>query len=508
MFIQEVFENLEKVVNTDPQRPAIFQDNDTFSYLDFKNKILQIQNQLNKKNIKSTDKIGLFANTSFVGYAAVYALAARNLTYVPLSVNEAELRLQKIIEVAQIRYIMCDNFYFELLQKLAGKYLVDNDIEVLLIEDSRSESRDSSVITLNSELKNPMYLLFTSGSTGSPKGAYIDVQGVSNFLNWCEDYFKSEKTDIFLAHSRLTFDLSVFNLFLPFKTGSAVRIVKSMADQMYPGELLQKDITIFLTVPRITGLLLEAEQLLQEAFPKLKHVIFCGEKLYASQVQAWGKTHKNLKVHNIYGPTETTVTCTIHTVKNPAECADPIAIGTVIPGMQINFLNENAQIISGVFEGEGIISGVGVSAQDYCGFESGKFFNHPTLGRSFRTGDLLYRDESGCFYWKARLDYQIKIRGFRVELLEIEAVLSLFTQVNEIACVFDEASQKIYAAVIAKDKNNFDNILKDLKVFAETRLPSHMRPDKIVQFVSLPRNKNGKIERLELKNQMLAKLST
>lgn len=499
MFIQKVFENIEIIVNTDPSRPAIFQDDDTFSYLDFKNKISQIKSQLDKKNIADQAKVGLFANTSFVGYAVIYALAARNLTYVPLSINEAELRLQKIIEVAEIRYIICDRFYFDILQKLAGKYLRENAIEILLVEDGRSDSADSSILSLKTDFANPMYLLFTSGSTGSPKGAYIDAQGVSNFLNWCEDYFKSDKTDIFLAHSRLTFDLSVFNLFLPFKTGSAVRIVKSMADQMYPGELLKNNITILLTVPRVTGLMLEAEQLGVEAYPKLKHVIFCGEKLYAAQVRAWGKTHKNLKVHNIYGPTETTVTCTVYNIENPANCSDPIAIGTVIPHMQINFLDVNQELVAGEFEGEGIISGVGVSKQDYCGFESGKFFDHPKLGRSFRTGDLLYRDKQGCFYWKARLDYQIKIRGFRVELLEIEAVLSEHPMVADAACVFNEKTQQIYAVLTLKLDIELNTIMKQFKELVETKLPSHMRPEKYIQFKTLPRNKNGKIDREQIK---------
>lgn len=493
MFVAEIYKQINKIAEETPQKIAIYQNEEAFTYRHFKNKVDEITFSFTK--LQLNENIGLFLDNTFVGYCAVYAAALNNITYVPLAITDPFLRLKNIIEMAQIKTIVCEDKTHKLIQKDLKKYLIENNIEVIFFNKSNSNNAYSIDIPKKNNLR-PLYVLFTSGSTGVPKGVFIVHKSVENFLDWAKKYFLPNGDDIFLAHSRLTFDLSVFNLFLPFMCGSAVRVIDKSVDITYPGEVLKKDITIFLTVPRVTGLMIESEQLKENGFPKLRHVIFCGEKLFASQVNEWLSKMKQLQIHNIYGPTETTVTCTYHRMDANRKNSDPIPIGKCIPNTKIDILNEKNEIIVGEAEGEAIISGVGVSPFNYIGLESDRFFEHPILGRSFKTGDLIYRDKNDCYYWKSRMDYQIKIRGYRVELLEIEAVILQIQEVADVACIFNQEKQKINVFLSLKENLVLDKSLTHkIKTFIESKLPSYMWPEKYEQIVSLPRNNNGKVDR-------------
>jgi amino acid adenylation domain-containing protein len=497
MFINTIFNKICLTAKSQPDRPALFEDERVFTYLEFKNLIEQSCAQLQRMALPPGKRVGIFLGNSINGYVAIYSCALMDLTYIPLPVDDPPLRLKQMIEDAELSLVICDNQTEGSLRKVLDENL---QLPVLNLGQDLGTNADmrSPDLLSGTNGHHPLYMLFTSGSTGMPKGVLIPSEGVENFVEWARTYLEIGANDVFLAHSRLTFDLSVFNLYVPFCEGAAVRIVKNPVDQMYPGNLLKKGVTIALTVPRVTGLMLQAGQLTSNAYPALRHLLFCGEKLLAAQANAWIETHPDLNIHNIYGPTETTVTCTVHSLPAGRRVGDPIAIGRAIQNMQLNFLDSELMPVTGVAEGDLVISGVGVSRHDYHRRQTDKFFDHPELGRCFRTGDLVRREADGNLFWLTRLDDQIKIRGFRVELSEIESVLSQHSSVLDLVCVFNPETQLLTAYFTVANSVSSDRTAAELKSLSLEKLPSYMRPAHFFAVESLPRNSNGKVDRKQV----------
>lgn len=500
MLITKIYQKICDVSLFNPSKVAFYEEEKIYSYGDLKRAIDNRVQQLASLNLEPGKKVGLFISNSYDAYGLVYACSLLGLTYIPLPVDDPVQRIQSIIELADLSCILCEEKNSKNLAAILdhvtmkekpGLFCFDSNVQV--------EAEEDIFKLISATDKHPLYMLFTSGSTGTPKGVLIMPSGVENFINWSVDHLKVLPTDIFLAHSRLTFDLSVFNLFVPFLSGAAVRIVKSKVEQMYPGILLNKGVTIALMVPRVTGLLQESAQLFKNSFPSLRHLLFCGEKLYAAQANAWISTHQNLTLHNIYGPTETTVTCTYHTLAAGLEVSDPVAIGVSIPNMQLNYLNESGELVNGPTTGELIISGIGVSPGDYCGQKTDRFFDHKELGRSFKTGDIVERDASGQHFWISRRDNQVKVRGFRVELSEIETVLSAHPNIIDLICILDSESQRLFAVMSLKPKSDLEVTVVELKAICEKMFPAYMRPAQFIALKEIPRNSNGKADRQKAK---------
>lgn len=494
MFIQKIYEKINEISTNAPMNTAIYEGDNKFSYLHFKNGIDSCRLQiLDIIKPTSTPKIiGIYADNSFASHCIIYACALEGLTYVPLSYLDPIDRVLEIIESANIEHIFFDKIF---------------STNVNLLISSKKLGR-VSFFPINTQLENilkfspsksssDLYILFTSGSTGKPKGISIRPESVENFLLWAAEYLSIQQTDNFLSHSKITFDLSVFNLFLPFMYGASSVLARSLSDQTYPAELLKKNVTIALLVPRVTNLLTQSRQLTENSFPALRHLLFCGEQLFAYQVKAWINTHCSLTIHNIYGPTETTVTCTYHKIKNGDEICDPIPIGKVIPNMRIEFIDKNGILSDSIEqEGEAVISGIGVSQKDYIGVKSNRFFHHPSLGRSFLSGDILYRNPQNILFWKSRADFQLKIRGYRVELSEIEIILMSSKKINDAICIYHFPTEILYAFI---EIDSVDvHIEDDLRKIASEKLPEYMNPS-IYKFLQiLPRNLNGKVDRAKL----------
>ena len=492
MFIQNLYQQIVNQSLKKPDKVAILDYEETYTYVDIVNKIEKFRQILRYYySLKNFNFIGLYADNSAISYSVILACALEGITYVPLSVYEPDERLFKILKAAQIEVIIYDQKFEKKILNWGKKY--SSDLLYISSEDTHFNLKLKPIIT---EKSNDLYILFTSGSTGIPKGVSINQTGVENFITWASEYLQVHEDDIFLSHSRITFDLSVFNIYLPLLHGAQVVIVKDLIDQIYPHTFLSKKVTIALVVPRITNNLIQNESLKPLAFPDLRHILFCGEKLLAHHVNAWTQTHPSVFVHNIYGPTETTVTCTYYTIQPGQKVIDPVPIGTTIPNMKISFFSGTNIIENGPFESEAYISGVGVSTKNYVGIESNLFDTHPKLGRYFKSGDLLYLDPNNILYWKSRLDFQVKVRGHRVELSEIESILLTQKHIIDACCIFDPVKENIYAFVAAPDPLIKTDQLKNI---CKLNLPEYMIPSHFYVLTELPKNQNGKVDREQLK---------
>jgi amino acid adenylation domain-containing protein len=452
------------------------------SYGELHRRIYQLSAQLGELDAGS--RVGVFIENSMDAYVAIYAILHRGCTYVPLSVDDPASRVEVILRDADFSLIVTSAAHARSLKTIAG---------IPRVHVLTSEGGAVAIEPVGSR-EAPLYLLYTSGSSGAPKGVAIAADCVDNFVSWAGNYFAISANDRFLAHTRLTFDLSVFNLFLPFLHGASVHIAKTAGEQIFPGSIFAKDITVALLVPRVTSTMAAAGQLQESLYPKLRHVLFCGENLLAAQAKLWMGVSRSIQVHNLYGPTEATVACSFHSLEKFADDA-PLSIGRAIPGNELNVADESGRLLDGACEGELIISGKQVAPRGYWRDSQGGFFTHPVLGHAFKTGDRVRRDASGLLYWLSRLDDQVKIKGHRVELGDIESHLAGQSGVCEIVCFYDEAEGEVIAALSVLPSADGQAVVRALKKRSDEKLPAHMRPEKFVVLPSLPKNANGKIDR-------------
>jgi amino acid adenylation domain-containing protein len=503
-FLTSLFLKISNMVVSEPGRIAIIERKRTSTYGQLKETIEAIVDDLRKARFKPGQRAGIFMSQSIEAYAAVYAVLLTGGTYVPLPVDEPVARMRALIENAELNVLLSNDESFALLQTLALDF-----IPRLNIQFHAHQSLSLKPLSVPEARTAPLYMLYTSGSTGFPKGVLIGEKSVENFVNWAGEYFSITNQDCFLGHTRLTFDLSVLNLFTPFFYGASVVIAHDSIDQMYPGELLRGDaekaVTIALMVPRVTTHMLEAGQLQSGSYPSLRHILFCGENLLPNTVAPWLEAGAELQVHNLYGPTEATVACSCFTVPRPI-APGAVSIGAAIANMGLHVVHGDGVLLPATEDGEGelVISGVQVSDLGYWKNSAGGFFDDPQLGRSFRSGDRVKR-VNGKLFWLSRIDDQVKIKGHRVELAEIEAVFASHPRARElfreVLCIFDEGTDSIILMV------NFcegavEALTAELRAFARQQLPAYMRPARYVCVKYLPKTENGKVDRTLARDQV------
>lgn len=497
MLASNLFHSLNQFAKETPRKTAIFDGEKTVSYESLYFAIGWCEELFNRHQLKCGDRIGIFLPPTSTAYIAIWSATIHGLTYVPLPMNQPASRLLAILRSAKLNAVICFDDSERDLNSLLEK-LGDNVFKKIVLQrELENQVKEFHPTPPPEELndRSPLYLMYTSGSTGEPKGVQISHHNVLTFCIWAKDYLKINSIDHFLAHTPLTFDLSVFNLFTPLLSGASIRLVHGLADQMYPGSLLEKGVTIALFVPRVTGLMLEAGQLSESRYPSLRHLIFCGEKLWASQVNAWMNLHSSLQIHNLYGPTEATVGCTCFSLPMELEVKDPVPIGTPLPKTRIEIVDQNGNPTDRI--GEIVICGDQVSSFDYWEQHSDRFFDDPFLGRCFRSGDLGYRNNDQL-YWSGRIDNQIKHRGFRIELGDIESALSLDSRIGEVVCAYDSAKEQIVAFVSIRSQFKSHDWQNGFRALAETHLPSYMWPENYYRLDAIPKTENGKVDRKKI----------
>ncbi len=358
--------------------------------------------------------------------------------------------------------------------------------------------------------EDPAHILFTSGSTGEPKGVVNTHSNDLHFIDWATGYFDINSSDRLSCHPPLHFDMSSMDIYSSIFTGAELHMVPSKFN-VYPKFIAEfirnRRLTQWFSVPSVLTLLANTDEVGQSDFPDLRRMIWCGEVLPTATLIYLMKRLPHADFTNLYGPTETTIASSYYTVeKCPEEETEEIPIGRPCKGEELYVLDEKMRPVASGETGHLYISGRGVSRGYWNdpGKTKQAFFPNPFSDNPedliYKTGDLAENGPDRLFRFRGREDRQIKHRGYRIELGEIENALHNLQLALECAVVAipDELfGHKIGCAWVSADGKMVDE--RSLRQKLSELMPSYMVPTLWQEYVSLPRNKNGKIDRNQIK---------
>jgi D-alanine--poly(phosphoribitol) ligase subunit 1 len=472
-------------INSGGDSIAIVTPERAYSYYEFKIQIAKYIGLFKQNNI--SDKLGIINHHDFYTYSAIVACIISGITYIPIEPTHPVERNKHIIDQTDIKHIFCssdtDLSENELISKLVLKFEGQNNLE------------DELDITFTN---NPVYILFTSGTTGIPKGVPIYPENLNSFV----DIVFSLPWDIsskskFLQVFDLTFDLSVFSFLIPFIAGASLYISDSGAikNLVAINSIMTNKITHVLTVPSFITLLMPYFNRI--SLPEVEHWFFCGEALSASQIQKWQNCVPKAKIWNLYGPTEATIFCTSYYCQpnNTKQYNDIVCIGKPFENTKFYIHKTDDDNL-----GELYISG-SQTVKSYLNNADKEQFTTIDDTFYYKSADLVFKDEQGDYFFVGRNDSQIKIQGYRIELGEIEHAALKHNSIKQAAAVcLEQGDNKIIALAIVADANLYNE--DDFISFLGENLPKYMIPKKIELLYKMPYNLNGKIDRKYLKKTL------
>jgi amino acid adenylation domain-containing protein len=353
------------------------------------------------------------------------------------------------------------------------------------------------------------YLLFTSGSTGVPKGVAVSQSNAVAYMEYAAKRFGIHSGDRCSQNFDLTFDLSVHDLFTCWDAGAT--LCTSAEQTLTPATLVEEmELTVWFSVPSVAMFASKLGMLEPGAFPSLRWSLFCGEALSSSLAAEWQQAANNSILENLYGPTEATIAITYYrwdSATSPAECVRGLVpIGWPFDGQQVCAVNEDLAPVPPGESGELCLGGSQVTRGYWNDPEktAASFIGLKHTGDQvwYRTGDLVKQDERGCLFYLGRRDFQVKVNGYRVELQEIDLVLREAAR-TELAVAIpwplsDGSASGIVGVLSGSDPAHDEQII----AACEARLPRYMVPNRIYHFSQIPLNVNGKIDRGEITNML------
>lgn len=485
-----------------PNKIAVSCDEESIGYADLELFSNAFSIQLRQAGVSRGDFIPFFMPKSVNAIKSILSILKADCAYVPVDVNSPAQRLLSIISSTKARVVVVDTeskMLFESLLPAEQRPLLINIDEFVPSEEVVVESQNLSI--------DLAYVLFTSGSTGVPKGVMIPHKAIIDYIDWCVDEYQLTENDVISNHAPLYFDNSTFDLYTAFKTGATLHLVHEQLNAVIPllvGWLRTRKITTFFCVPSVLTMLLRSRRLKPDSLPDLRYVICAGEVLPTDAVASWMDIYPHIEFVNMYGPTEITVDCSFYKIlEKPEDSKTSIPIGIARRNMEMLVRKENGDLSNNIADqGELLVRGTSV-AYGYLGDreKTDKVFiqnpqhdlYHDPL---YCTGDLVKIDDQQQFVFMGRADDQIKYLGYRIELGEIEANLCGLVDVSEAVVVFnksaDGASDEIGALVNLADSINLEVLHNQLK----ENLPQYMVPTKIkIYSGDFPRTSNGKYDR-------------
>ena len=472
-----------------PGAVAVVCGHEQISYRELNRRANQLAGELCKLGAGPEVCVGICAGRSLDLVVALLAILKAGGAYVPLDPGLPAERLEFMLRDAQVQVVLTQH-------KLMAAIPPDPGVTVVCIDREENESRYESEDDRAGKVGpgNLAYVMYTSGSTGQPKGVAIEHRNAVAFLSWVHSAFTREELAGVMASTSISFDLSVFEIFAPLTCGGTVIMAENaLALSTIPDP---SRVTLLNTVPSAM-----TELLRLNAIPASVQVInLAGELLQPDLVRRLYGTTSVRKVQDLYGPSE----CTTYSTWALRTADGPSTIGRPIANTQVYIADAHLNMVPIGVRGEIYIGGDGV-ARGYLNrpeLTAEKFILHSFDGeparRFYRTGDLARYRADGNIEFLGRSDNQVKLRGYRIELGEIESVLMQHDAVREAVVILkdDEAGDKQIAAYVVPDRHR--PAPGELRNYLKTRLPGYMVPAAFIFLDALPLTPNGKVDRAAL----------
>ncbi len=454
-----------------------------------------------KKGLKR-EPIAVYLPKSNACVVTFYGALYSGVPYAPLDFTAPAERIRRTLENLRPPFLVTDE---EGRNKLSELGLHDCEIidYVNLIEVEQDDFIVNNAVTSTIDT-DPAYIMYTSGSTGVPKGVVISHRGVLDYAAWIAETYSITEQTVMGLQSGFHFDNSVFDLYASVLTGAKVLIIPEILF-MYPIKLMEfvkeKGVTCVFWVPTVMNSVANCGVLETIGLPKLKTVVFAGEVMPNKQLNIWRKALPQCVYSNLYGPTEITVDCTCYMVDREFADSEPLPIGYERQNMRVLILRDDGTEAEIGETGELCVIG----SQLALGYwnapdETARAFTANPLNKAFyeelyHTGDLAYKEADGLIQYVGRKDSQIKLRGNRIEMGDIENAARTISGLTNACAVFDTPNEQI--VLFAETKENLNKRMVNLELGKQ--IPKYMLPGKVICMEEFPLNANRKIDRAALK---------
>ncbi|WP_340107001.1 amino acid adenylation domain-containing protein [Rhodohalobacter sp. 8-1] len=477
----------EEIALNNPNSIAVTDSNSKLTFKELNERANALANTIQKLS-EPKKRIGLYFGRQSDMIIAMLGTLKSGCSYVPLDPSYPNERIHYIIEDANIDLVITSSNFTD-----------DLDIDIEKIEIEKIGSSPDQPLKKTKTVYDEAYVIYTSGSTGKPKGVSISHKNLFYSTYGRPLFYENSNPTCFLLFSSFSFDSSIAGIYWTLLTGGNLLISEERAEQdiQQVAKLIQQEkVSHILLLPSLYQVLLsETHQLLLES---LEIVMVAGEVCSASTVEQHFNNLPNTKLYNEYGPTEATVWCLAHCVSQQ-DSVDRVPIGRPIPGSKAYILDTNNHRVPVGVIGELFIGGEGVS-NGYIGnatADNNLFIENPfDNGKIYKTGDLASYRKDGNIDFRGRIDDQIKIRGHRVELKEIERALTSIKQIYRAVVIFDDSKQQLFAFFIQDQTSQIDK--KDARKRLNKLLPKYMVPSSILPIEDFPHLPNGKIDQKRL----------
>lgn len=427
--------------------------------------------------------------------AAMMGVAYSGSFYVVIDTHMPAARIESIFATLAPAAVLTDAAH----AKAAAEFLGGAKL-VLFEELSQTPCNAAALAQIRGRMidTDPLYALFTSGSTGVPKGTVVCHRSVIDYAHWATETFHITRDTVFASQTPFYFSMSVLDIFATLQNGATL-CMPPKAFFSFPVQLLeyleQHKVNTIYWVPSALGLIARLKALDHVRPSALSTILFAGEVMPTKWMNVWRAHYPQALLANLYGPTEVTDICAYYLVDRPLRDDEALPIGRACDNCGLLVLDENGREAAPGEQGELCVRG-SFLAMGYFGApeKTAESFVQNPLNPAYpeliyKTGDLVYYNERDELVYVGRKDFQIKHMGYRIELGEIEAAISACEGVEVCVCLYDAKRDKlvfVYEGTAAKE---------EILPFAKSRLPSYMAPNQVIQARKMPCNANGKLDR-------------
>lgn len=487
-----LYEGFLRSLKESADSPALYANGNEYSYAELSRYVSTVTDALKNVGFKQGDKVAISLSKGVWQIASVLGILISGGTYLPLDVHQPKQRAERILKTSGARFVILEN----------PENVQQENLEIIDVNCLCPSETGKEFVPAKTELDSAAYVIFTSGSTGTPKGVVISHEAASNTILDINERFGITSKDRLLNLANLGFDLSVYDIFGAFYTGAElVQVTEELAKEpSHWFEMLkEKNITVWNSVPaqmKMLTMYMEGEN--AEPIDNLKKILLSGDWIPTDLPKQLAKYFPKAEVISLGGATEAAIWSIYYPIDTDALYDRSIPYGKPLANQRFYILDKDLNEVTDWVTGSIYIAGKGL-ATEYLGDKAltdSKFiYSEKLRERLYRTGDIGRYMPDGNIEFQGREDFQVKIRGHRVELGEIDAALASIEHVQQSKVIFKDGD---LTAFFVYDMEFGNDNIEPIRNKIRTLLPEYMVPKKLVQIESIPLTANGKVDTKKL----------